>query len=155
SIATALGDSEEPLEKQGEVFIDAGGNKSSQSIDLTTAETKTSGPTTYGYHLGIGARRFVSERSDLGLRLEIDEVNKHNLLGVRLLDYRYRFNGPLALNVFVGAARYSLVTPAYGIYYGGGLQWRNVLPGWDVGVDLRYAYSVARDHLLPTDPPNI
>jgi len=47
------------------------------------------------------------------------------------------------------------VTPAYGIYYGGGLQWRNVLPGWYLGVDLRYADSVARDHLLPNDPPNV
>jgi hypothetical protein len=148
-------DSDEPQTKVGEIFIDAGANGSRQSVDLTTANTKTTGPIKYGYHFGLGARRFVSERSDLGARVEVDQVQNHNLLGVRLLDYRYRLHGPLALNIFVGAARYSLATPAYGFYYGGGLQWRDVLPGWDVGVDLRYADSVARDHLLPNDPPNI
>jgi hypothetical protein len=29
---------------------------------------------------------------------------------------------------------------------------RNVLPGWDVGVDVRYDDTMARDHLLPNDP---
>jgi hypothetical protein len=155
AVAGALSDSDEPQTKVGEIFIDAGANGSRLSVDLTAAPTKTSSPIKYGYHFGLGARRFVSDRSDLGARVEIDEVANHNLLGVRLLDYRYQLHGPLALNVFVGAARYSLATPAYGIYYGGGLQWRNVVPGWDVGIDLRYADSVARDHLLPSDPPNI
>jgi len=49
-------------------------------------------------------------------------------------------------------ARWALGTPAYGIYYGVGVQWRNVLPGLDVGLDYRYDDSVARDHLLPSDP---
>jgi hypothetical protein len=84
--------------------------------------------------------------------VEVDEVQGRSLIGVRALDYRYRFNGPLALGVFLGAARYAQATPAYGIYYGAGLQWRDVLPGCDIGVDYRYADSVARDHLLPTDP---
>jgi hypothetical protein len=57
--------------------------------------------------------------------------------------------------VFVGAARYDLATPAYGIYYGAGLQWRNVRPGWDIGLDARYAIKVARDHLLPADPTGV
>ena len=74
------------------------------------------------------------------------------LLGVRLIDYRYRFTNPLALGVFLGAARYDLATPAYGFYYGVGLQWRDLLPHVDVGFDLRYYNSVARDHVLPTDP---
>jgi hypothetical protein len=38
---------------------------------------------------------------------------------------------------------------------GGGLQYRNVLPGWDLGVDIRYADNVARDHLVPGDPATI
>jgi len=53
---------------------------------------------------------------------------------------------------FVGAARYALATPAYGFYYGGGVQWRNVLPGWDVGAEVRFDDSIAREHLLPSDP---
>jgi hypothetical protein len=85
--------------------------------------------------------------------LEADDVQGHSLIGVRALDYRYRFKRrPLALSFFLGAARYALATPAYGLYYGAGLQWRNVRPGWDLGFDYRYANSVARDHLLPSDP---
>ena len=74
------------------------------------------------------------------------------LLAVRALDYRYRFDNPLALSFFVGAARYDLATPAYGYYLGGGMQWRNILPRTDLSLDLRYADKVARDKLLPDDP---
>jgi hypothetical protein len=144
-----------PPDKVGEVFVDAGANMNRESISLQVASDRTRSPTRYGAHLGIGARRFVSDHSDLGARVEVDDIQGHSLIGVRALDYRYRFHGPLALSIFIGAARYDLATPAYGIYYGGGLQWRDVLPHFDVGVDLRYADSVARDHLLPSDPINI
>ncbi len=86
------------------------------------------------------------------MRLELDDVDSHTLMSVRALDYRYRFANPLALSVFLGASRYDLATPAYGLYFGGGLQWRDVRPGWDVGLDVREAKKVARDHLLPSDP---
>ncbi|HET9389243.1 MAG TPA: capsule assembly Wzi family protein [Steroidobacteraceae bacterium] len=142
-------------EKAGELFVDVGANASRQNIDLTTAATRHNGPVDSGYHLALGARRFVSDHSDLGARLEFDNVQGHSLIGARLLDYRYRFNNPLTFNLFLGAARYDLATPAYGFYYGVGTQWRNVFPNWDLGADLRYANSVARDHLLPGDPPNV
>ncbi len=139
----------------GELFVDVGANNNRQNVDLTTAATRANSPYGYGAHVALGARRFVSDHSDLGARVEADDIQGHSLIGVRALDYRYRFRGPLALNFFIGAARYALATPAYGIYYGAGLQWRNVIPKWDVGVDYRYANSVARDHLLPSDPPNV
>ena len=106
--------------------------------DLTETTPKTYGPTTAGVHLGLGARRAVSDHTDLGARVEYD--------------YRYRFKNPLAIVAFLGAARYDLSTPAYGFYYGLGLQWRDVLPHVDVGVEARYYDSVARDHVLPSDP---
>lgn len=145
----------EDEEKQGEIFVDTGANISRENIDLTTAATRRNGPVDSGYHLGLGARRFVSARSDLGARLEFDNVAGHSLIGARLIDYRFRFHNPLTFNFFLGAARYDLATPAYGVYYGIGTQWRNVFPGWDLGADLRYANSIARDHLLPGDPPNV
>jgi hypothetical protein len=155
ALATASSEDEQPLMDAGELFVDAGTNVNRQNIDLTTASTRFNGPYGYGAHFAAGARRFVSDHSDLGARVEFDNIQGHSLIGVRGLDYRYRFHGPLALSVFIGAARYALATPAYGIYYGAGLQWRNVLPGWDVGADYRYANSVARDHVLPNDPPNV
>jgi hypothetical protein len=151
-MSDAAGEGTDEQQKQGELFVDAGVNTNRQSVDLTSAATRTTGPSSTGAHFGIGARRFVSDHSDLGARIEADDVQGHSLIGVRALDYRYRFNNPLSLSVFLGAARYALATPAYGIYLGTGIQWRNLLPGWDFGLDFRYADSVARDHLLPSDP---
>jgi hypothetical protein len=102
-------------------------------------------------HLGLGARRSVSSRSDLGVRIEFDNIDDHMLLSVRAIDYRYRTQGPLAFSGFLGASRYDVATPAYGYYLGAGVQWRNILPKLDLGLDWRYADKVARDKLLPSD----
>ena len=39
--------------------------------------------------------------------------------------------------------------------FGVGAQWRNILPGWDAGLDLRYVSNAARDRLLASDPPGV
>jgi Capsule assembly protein Wzi len=139
-------------EKSGEIFVDGGAIHYRVRTDLDNTIKQVTSPWKTGYHFAIGARRAVSEHNDLGTRVELDDIAGHSLVGVRLVDYRYRFNGPIALDAFLGAARWAQGTPAYGFYYGAGIQWRNVLPGWDVGVDARYDDTLARDHLLPTDP---
>jgi hypothetical protein len=154
-LGTALGDlggGEDSGEKKGELFVDAGVNMYRLRTDLTDEDNRTTAPKKNGAHFAIGARRFVTEHGDLGTRVELDDIEGHSLIGVRLIDYRYRIFGPIAVDAFLGAARYALATPAYGVYYGGGLQWRNVLPGVDIGADLRFNDSIARDHVLPTDP---
>jgi hypothetical protein len=103
-------------------------------------------------HLAIGARRVVAADNDLGVRLEVDKAQGRNLIGLRALDYRYRFDSPIAVGGFAGVARYDLATPAYGLYYGGGGQWRDVLPGWDLNLEYRHAQNISRDHVLATDP---
>ena len=138
--------------EEGEVFVNAGVNVYELTTDLENSDFKTTSKTTEGYHFALGARRPVSAHNDLGTRVDVDDIKGHSLLGIRLIDYRYRFNGPIALGAFFGAARYALATPAYGFYYGVGAQWRNVIPGWDLGVDVRYDDTLARDHLLPDDP---
>jgi len=157
ALAGTLSEADEarPVMDNGELFVDVGATANRQNIDLTTAATRKNGPYDAGAHFAVGARRFVSDHSDLGSRVEFDNIQGHSLIGVRALDYRYRWRGPLAFNFFIGAARYALATPAYGIYYGAGLQWRNLVRGWDLGFDYRYADSIARDHLLPGDPPNV
>jgi hypothetical protein len=136
-----------------ELFADAGINFGELAVRLdgSPARTESLG---VAPHFAIGARRAVSDRSDLGVRAEFDDIEGDLLVSVRALDYRYRFRSPLALSVFVGASRLDLATPAYGYYYGAGVQWRNLLPNVDVGLDLRYADKIARDKLLPTDPPS-
>jgi hypothetical protein len=135
-----------------DLFIDAGVAASEVTIRLGDGSPRQDTSMELTPHIGIGARRAVSSRSDLGVRAELDRINDHMLLAVRALDYRYRTHGPLAFSAFLGAARYDLATPAYGYYFGAGVQWRNILPKLDLGLDWRYADKVARDKLLPTDP---
>ncbi|MEJ1963909.1 MAG: capsule assembly Wzi family protein [Gammaproteobacteria bacterium] len=145
-------DSDVPFaaDKSAQIFVEGGVASNSVRIDLDATNPFTRSNT--GAHVAVGARRAVSDRSDLGARLELDSVDSHTLLSVRALDYRYRFKNPLAVSVFLGASRYDVATPAFGLYYGAGLQWRDIRPSWDVGVDVRSAKKVARDHLLPDDP---
>jgi hypothetical protein len=152
AMADALRDGAESNRPTGEIFVAAGARRYQLTVDLENSGDKVTEPQKTGYHFAIGARRAVSEHNDLGTRVEVEDIGGHSLVGVRLVDYRYRFNGPIALDAFLGAARYALATPAYGFYYGVGAEWRNVLPGWDVGIDYRYDDTIARDHLLPTDP---
>ena len=136
-----------------ELYVSAGADYYRTQINLNVAAypryyTKyTAGP-----YFALGARRRVSTHQDLGAALEADDISGRTLVSVRMLDYRYRFGWPIAVNAFVGASRYSLATPAYGLYAGAGLQWRDVLPGWDVGVDYRTVMYAQRERDLPTDP---
>jgi hypothetical protein len=106
----------------------------------------------FGPHFAVGARRAVSDNNEGGVRVELDgDIDGHSLIGVRAVDYRYRFGDRFALSLFAGVDRYNLATPAYSLYGGVGTQWRNVLPKWDIGLDARYAQNIARNHVLPTD----
>jgi hypothetical protein len=135
-------------------FVDAGVNANQVRIDLNGSAPITKTSVAFGPHFGLGARRAVSTNNDLGVRLELDEVDGHSLAGVRAIDYRHRFGDAFALSLFVGADRYDLATPAYSVYAGVGAQWRNflqALPGWDLGFDFRYGQNIARDRILPSD----
>ena len=135
-----------------EVFVDVGANTNRILENILQNEPEAYTEKAFGPHLAVGARREVTTHQDLGMRVEADDIQGRLFLAVRALDYRFRFNNPLALNLFAGAARYSLATPAFGWYLGGGPQWRNILPGWDLGADYRYGIKVARLRELPTDP---
>jgi hypothetical protein len=145
-----------PNEHGAEVFVDAGMNLNEVHIDLERGTPTTTTPLGVDPHFALGARRAVSDKNDLGVRLELDEIDGHSLIGARAVDYRHRYNESFALDFFLGVDRYNLATPAYSIYGGLGAQWRNFLrqwlPKWDVGLDLRHAQNVARDHVLASDP---
>jgi hypothetical protein len=136
-----------------EVFVDLGANYSTVlkilAVDIDNVRTSSQA----NMHVGVGARRKVSDRSDFGVRLEADRVDGYNLLSVRALDYRFRWTRKFALNGFFGVGRYDFGLPAYGYYFGAGLQYRDVLPKWDVSLDLRRHDKLGRDKTLPNDPP--
>jgi hypothetical protein len=104
-----------------------------------------------GLHLGIGISKAVNERSDIGVRLELDEVESDQLLALRAFDYTRHLSDRISMSYFAGAARLALGTPAYGYYFGLGVQFKEVAAGLDLGIDLRYGDKVARDNLLPSD----
>jgi hypothetical protein len=134
-----------------EVFVDAGVNANRVISNIAVELPMTTSPIGFGPHFGVGARRAVSARNDLGVRLEVDQVDGHTLLGLRPIDYRYRFNGALALGAFAGVERWNLVTPATSEYAGLGAQWCNVFSGWDLDMEYRYGQNLARDHVLASD----
>jgi hypothetical protein len=135
-----------------ELFVDAGGNVNQVKVNVQPTLPIETSKVNFGPHFAIGARRAVTDNADLGVRLEVDQVDNHNLIGVRPVDYRYRFGESFALDLFAGVNRYNVATPAYSLYAGVGAEWRNIIPKWDIGVDYRYAQNIARNHVLPTDP---
>jgi hypothetical protein len=88
------------------------------------------------------------------VRLEVDHADGQELLSFRALDYRFRFGRKLALGAFFGAARYNIGLPAYGYYWGAGIQFRDLLPKWDFGIDFRHHEKLGRDKVLASDPPS-
>jgi hypothetical protein len=105
----------------------------------------------YSPMIGAGLRRAVTPRADVGVRAELDDLHGGLMVGLRILDYRYRLGHHVALTGFLGFARYSGPTPAQGLSYGYGLQWRNLWRGWDLSVDQRIFNALQRDKVLASD----
>lgn len=139
-----------PASAGAEVFVDFGVNSSRVEAHLSNQTISESSSS--GLHLGAGVRRALRAGS-IGARLELDDVDSDVLLAVRALDYRHHLSQRFALTGFLGAARLDLATPAFGYYLGGGVEIKNVFRSWDLGIDLRMGDKIARDSLLPTDPP--
>ena len=136
---------------RAEFFVDIGAQTSRVEGMIANVEG-TVDSTESGLHVGVGASRRVGQRGEIGARVEVSSLGSDMLLAVRAFDYRRHLSDRLAVGAFLGAARLDLATPAYGYYIGGGVQFKELLPGWDLGVDLRFGDKVARDNLLPTDP---
>lgn len=146
-------DVESGIDWRTDVFVDAGAHYSElREVMLDLGPNRTTAPSV-DYHFAAGVRRRVSEKSDFGVRLEIDRVDDYSLLSIRAVDYRYRLTRNFAVNVFLGAGRYDIELPAVGYYGGVGLQYVDLLPGWDLGLDYRYHEKLTRDKVLPSDPP--
>jgi hypothetical protein len=145
-------DASTTADSDAQLFIEVGASELRVRTDLTEEAPTVTGSFATEPHVALGARRAVAEHSDLGARVDFDQSEGHSLIGVRLIDYRYRLShSPLAVTGFLGAARYALATPAYGLYYGLGVQWRDILPHLDLSLEARYYDNIARDRLLPSD----
>jgi hypothetical protein len=154
--AASLPSAHDDLSGRVQVFVDGGVNVTRLKFDPSDkGATPQREVTSTGPHVAIGVRGSVSGRSDFGTRVEIDEVDGSTLIGVRAIDYRYRVGDKLAFSLFAGAARYGVETAAYGYYGGAGAQWRDVVTGVDLNLDVRASDKIARDALLPSDPESV
>ena len=136
---------------RAEPFVDLGVNGS--RVDARIANTAgfvTSDSS--GVHFGVGIRRRLDGGGDIGVRLELDDVDSDMLLAVRALDYRFNVGDRFGVGAFAGVARLDLATPAYGYYLGAGVQLKDLVRSWDLGIDFRYGDKIARDNVLPSDP---
>jgi hypothetical protein len=138
------------VDARAELFVDVGMHGSHVEADVATLTRTTTSES--GVHFGAGVRRELANGS-IGVRVELDDIDGDALLGVRALDYRRHLTQRFAVTAFLGAARLDLATPAYGYYVGTGVELKDLWPSWSIGVDLRYGDKIARDSLLPTDPP--
>lgn len=142
----------EDSERVTEYFVDSGVNYSQAFERLVWFVRPEWTEERAGYHIGVGARRKVGERHDLGVRLEADNINSRQMLSLRALDYRFRYNRHVAANAFFGFSRYDIYSlPAYGYYFGGGLQWTNVFDKFDLSLDYRLNDKLTRTKVLTTD----
>jgi hypothetical protein len=132
-----------------DVFLDIGLHGTHVEADVATFTRVTTSES--GVHLGAGLRRELTSGS-IGARVELDDIDGDLLLAVRALDYRRHLTRRFAVTAFLGAARLDLATPAYGYYFGTGVQLKELWPSWSLAVDLRYGDKIARDNLLPSDP---
>lgn len=137
-----------------QLFVDFGANYGNVKKLFGSGIPVTRTDSEINPHIAVGARRAVSRRSDFGVRMELDRLDGENLVSLRALDYRFRFNATLALNGFFGVGRYDFGLPSYGYYYGAGVQLMDVLPGWDLSLDARIHDKLGRDKTLPDDPPS-
>ena len=146
---------EQPDNKLTHIFLDYGISQTSPRIvygDDTYGFKPIRGNTERGPHTGLGIRRKISNNYDLGMRLELDRVSGRQLLSLRTIDWRYRFENSIAASLFLGFARYDWRLPAYGYYGGLGFQWLKALPNTDLNFDLKFYNKIARDKLLTDDP---
>jgi hypothetical protein len=149
SLAAAAATAFFAAEARAEFFFDVGVHGTHVEADVATFTRTTTSES--GLHFGAGLRRELASGS-IGARVELDDIDGDALLAVRALDYRRHLTQRFAVTAFLGAARLDLATPAYGYYLGAGVELKDVLPSWSIGLDLRYGDKIARDNLLPSDP---
>ncbi len=142
-------ETEAAARRRVESFVDLGMFSSQVDYEQDAGAVPAVKTTHGSVHLGLGVRRAMTRRNDLGTRIEFDNVAGKMFMALRAIDYRHRFGPTFAASLFFGAARYEALTPAYGWYGGAGVQWRDVWKNWDIGVDYRIG-----DHMARNKTPN-
>lgn len=111
-----------------------------------------------GPHAAFGVHGLYADRHELGIVASYSTADSDGLLSIRPFDYRYLITDNLRLKAFFGVARYDKETAAHGYYLGIGGEWRvlsqSKADGLGLGLEFAYGDKIARDRVLPSDPPS-
>lgn len=129
-------------------LLDGGDNPAAETSDWEA-----------GPYVGLGVHGLYAERHELGLVASYSTADGDGLLSIRPFDYRYLLTDSVRLKAFFGVARYDKETAAHGYYLGFGGEWRILkqasADGLGLGLEFAYGDKIARDRVLPSDPPAI
>ena len=129
-------------------LLDGGDNPAAETSDWEA-----------GPYFALGAHGLYADRHELGVVAAYSTADSDALLSIRPFDYRYLLTDSLRLKAFFGVARYDKETAAHGYYLGGGAEWRMSSSaskdGLGLGIEFAYGDKIARDRVLPDDPPAI
>lgn len=129
-------------------LLDGGDNPAAETSDWEA-----------GPYFALGAHGLYADRHELGVTAAYSTADSDALISIRPFDYRYLLTDNLRLKAFVGVARYDQATAAHGYYLGGGAEWRMFskasTDGFGLGIEFAYGDKIARDRVLPDDPPAI
>ena len=104
-------------------------------------------------YLNVGAHLRYSGQHEFGIVVGHSNVDSVSLWSFRPLDYKYMLFDSFLLKGFFGVARYDRETPAHGYYLGTGFEFRPVASNYGINLELAYGDKIARDRVLPSDPP--
>ena len=128
-------------------LLDGGDNPAAETSDWEA-----------GPYFGFGVHGLYAERHELGLVASYSTADGDGLFSVRPFDYRYLLTDAVRLKAFFGVARYDKATAAHGYYLGFGGEWRVLKQaqrdGLGLGLEFDYGDKIARDRVLPSDPPS-
>lgn len=113
-------------------------------------------PSDNSYHVSLGRRHFIDlhKKHLFGFGLEVNEILGDTFWGLRATDYLYQLNQKWRLGAFFGAGTLASGRPQNGYYMGLSVHRLDFIPHADLGVELRYAWGLARDRLT-TDPAGV
>ncbi len=145
-----------PLFAQAEIQLTAGIQTHEVRFDTTDPTIDNEQPSDTGYHFGIAARRHLGKNQQhrFGFGVDVDEILGDTLIGLHALDYQYVWNEQWRSGFFFGAASLDTGASQNGFYFGTSVSATNVVQqGMDIVLEARAGSGLARDRLLPDDPP--
>ena len=124
-------------------LLDGGDNPAAETSDVE-----------FGPFAALGVHGLYEDSHEFGFVASYSTAAGDALWSFRPLDYRFLFSKNWRLKGFFGIARYDQETAAHGYYLGADMEWKSP-SSIALGMEFAYGDKIARDRVLPSDPPAI